>query len=305
MIPSSPGWMNWEWESPAAPPGATPGSLRLEKVTGGHLGPNPTTPTKNSSLVLTLAHNSGCRGWEPGIPRTPQELQGGLCQRHLEGSQVLESPRLEKPLEPTPGAILIRADADLQGLYRGFWPDTQPNNSLAVPAQPLVSSLHSSRGIPRLLGAKFCFSSLKKQPETVLKSKKIPNFLHWQQEQNPAQDISSFLVLFVGFYKNQCHLQLYNCEKAAEKLWDGSSILSNLFSINLPTQLLSPLGCQRKILLILSVWQLHRWHLPDTASSQSHFPGFLWMLPVPKVTGISVGQAFTCGLQSWKSTARR
>lgn len=87
------------------------------------------------------------------------------------------------------------------------------------------------------------------------------------------------------FYKNQCHLQLYNCEKAAEKLQDGASILSNLFSINLPTQLLSPLGCQRKILWILSVWQLHRWHLPASACSLSRFPGSLGILPVPKGHG--------------------
>lgn len=74
-------------------------------------------------------------------------------------------------------------------------------------------------------------------------------------------------------------LQLYNCEKAAEKLQDGASILSNLFSINLPTQLLSPLGCQRKIL-----WILLGLAALQVALTCLCFPGSLRMLPVPKRT---------------------
>lgn len=85
--------------------------------------------------------------------RNPQSCSGTAGGALPEAPGGVTGPGMtqEKPSEPTAGAILIGADADLQGMYREFWPDTNPDNSLAVPAQPLVSSLHSSRGIPRLL----------------------------------------------------------------------------------------------------------------------------------------------------------
>lgn len=72
-------------------------------------------------------------------PQSSSGTAGGLCQRHLEGSQLLESHRLEKPSEPTPAAVLILMmlivkEQPVQGILAGYKPGQFPGCASSAPA---------------------------------------------------------------------------------------------------------------------------------------------------------------------------